>query len=95
MYTKARSSGWSLHGLWWCVIWVSILAVIPVNYLTRHRRYDTGTISGIIAMDFWKKEFSTQADGSITAAEDSLIVSILSAVSVKTVSLRLFSDLII
>ena len=30
-------------------------------------------------MPFWKQEFSTQADGSITASEDSLIVSILSA----------------
>jgi SP family sugar:H+ symporter-like MFS transporter len=42
-------------------------------------RYDTGTISGIIAMDYWKKEFSTEPDLSITAAQDSLIVSILSA----------------
>ncbi|EAT83601.1 hypothetical protein HBI56_229400 [Parastagonospora nodorum] len=41
--------------------------------------YDTGTISGIIAMPYWQKEFSTQPDGSITASEDSLIVSILSA----------------
>ncbi|KAF1942086.1 glucose transporter-like protein [Clathrospora elynae] len=41
--------------------------------------YDTGTISGIIAMKYWKKEFSTEADGSITAAQNSLIVSILSA----------------
>ncbi|EDU40664.1 AraJ Arabinose efflux permease [Pyrenophora tritici-repentis] len=41
--------------------------------------YDTGTISGIIAMDYWKKSFSTQPDFSITASEDSLIVSILSA----------------
>jgi len=30
-------------------------------------------------MPYWKKEFSTQADGSLTASEDSLIVSILSA----------------
>lgn len=42
--------------------------------------YDTGTIGGIIAMDYWKKTFSTQPDGyTITASEDSLIVSILSA----------------
>jgi SP family sugar:H+ symporter-like MFS transporter len=32
-------------------------------------------------MDYWKKTFSTQPDGSLTASEDSLIVSILSAVS--------------
>ena len=30
-------------------------------------------------MDYWKKEFSTEPDLSITAAQDSLIVSILSA----------------
>lgn len=30
-------------------------------------------------MPFWKQEFSTQANGGITASEDSLIVSILSA----------------
>jgi SP family sugar:H+ symporter-like MFS transporter len=41
--------------------------------------YDTGTIAGILTMKFWKKGFSTQPDGSITASEDSLIVSILSA----------------
>ncbi|TVY92246.1 putative glucose transporter [Lachnellula willkommii] len=46
--------------------------------------YDTGTISGIIAMNFWLKEFSTgntNADGApvITASQQSEIVSILSA----------------
>lgn len=41
--------------------------------------YDTGTISGILNMKFWKQTFSTQPDGDITASEDSLIVSILSA----------------
>ncbi|KAF2457097.1 glucose transporter-like protein [Lineolata rhizophorae] len=41
--------------------------------------YDTGTISGILAMDYWKREFSTEPDGEITPAQDSLIVSILSA----------------
>jgi MFS family permease len=30
-------------------------------------------------MDYWKREFSTEPDFSITAAQDSLIVSILSA----------------
>ncbi|KAH7122635.1 high affinity glucose transporter RGT2 [Dendryphion nanum] len=41
--------------------------------------YDTGTISGILAMPYWLKSFSTNAEGTITASEDSLIVSILSA----------------
>jgi len=41
--------------------------------------YDTGTISGILAMPYWLQEFSTEANGEITPAQDSLIVSILSA----------------
>ncbi|KAF2012811.1 glucose transporter-like protein [Aaosphaeria arxii CBS 175.79] len=41
--------------------------------------YDTGTISGILAMDYWLKLFSKNAEHTITSAEDSLIVSILSA----------------
>lgn len=40
--------------------------------------YDTGTIGGILAMDFWQKTFATDGE-SITPAQDSLIVSILSA----------------
>lgn len=30
-------------------------------------------------MPYWKREFATQANGELTASEDSLIVSILSA----------------
>ena len=42
--------------------------------------YDTGTISGILAMPYWLKEFSTTSDKtSILASNKSLIVSILSA----------------
>jgi SP family sugar:H+ symporter-like MFS transporter len=45
--------------------------------------YDTGTIGGILAMPYWKKEFSTgytTGDGpNVTAAQTSEIVSILSA----------------
>jgi SP family sugar:H+ symporter-like MFS transporter len=41
--------------------------------------YDTGTIAGILTMDYWKMLFSTRPDGEISASEDSLIVSILSA----------------
>ncbi|KAI5811590.1 general substrate transporter [Peziza echinospora] len=45
--------------------------------------YDTGTIGGILAMDFWVKEFAQNhhADGTpyISASQKSLIVSILSA----------------
>lgn len=45
--------------------------------------YDTGTIGGILAMDYWKRQFSTgyEVGGvpDITAAQTSEIVSILSA----------------
>lgn len=45
--------------------------------------YDTGTIGGILAMRFWKDEFSTgyrDKEGlNITASQSSQIVSILSA----------------
>lgn len=47
-------------------------------------RYDTGTISGILAMKYWHTEFSTgykdtNGDLNITASQSSAIVSILSA----------------
>ncbi|KAF2756000.1 general substrate transporter [Pseudovirgaria hyperparasitica] len=41
--------------------------------------YDTGTISGILAMPYWLQTFSTTPDNTLTASQDSLIVSILSA----------------
>jgi sugar porter (SP) family MFS transporter len=45
--------------------------------------YDTGTIGGIIAMPFWKKQFSTgftdKNGPNVTSSQSSLIVSILSA----------------
>jgi MFS family permease len=39
----------------------------------------TGTISGILAMPYWINEFKTEGNDGITPAQDSLIVSILSA----------------
>jgi len=48
--------------------------------LTRLLRYDTGTISGILAMPYWLQKFTTPGnDGKLTASQNSLIVSILSA----------------
>ncbi|KAM0549528.1 hypothetical protein ACHAPJ_009344 [Fusarium lateritium] len=46
--------------------------------------YDTGTISGILAMPYWQREFSTghtDAEGNpnVSASQESAIVSILSA----------------
>ena len=48
------------------------------------KRYDTGTISGILAMSFWQDEFSTGYVDStghlnVTASQSATIVSILSA----------------
>jgi SP family sugar:H+ symporter-like MFS transporter len=49
--------------------------------LTRSSRYDTGTISGIIAMKYWQTHGFADASNNynLTASQDSLIVSILSA----------------
>ncbi|OQO04491.1 hypothetical protein B0A48_09413 [Cryoendolithus antarcticus] len=41
--------------------------------------YDTGTIGGILSMPYWVSTFITEGRAEITPAEDSLIVSILSA----------------
>lgn len=42
--------------------------------------YDTGTISGILAMPYWTRQFADPENNyEITASQDSLIVSILSA----------------
>ena len=41
--------------------------------------YDTGTIGGILAMDYWRAEFATGDSTDVTAEQESLIVSILSA----------------
>lgn len=59
--------------------WPAILIGLFVAFGGVLFGYDTGTISGILAMKYWKKEFATEADGELTSAEDSLIVSILSA----------------
>ncbi|KJX99628.1 high affinity glucose transporter RGT2 like protein [Zymoseptoria brevis] len=40
--------------------------------------YDTGIISGILAMKYWINSFTTGDNTAITTSEDSLIVSILS-----------------
>jgi SP family sugar:H+ symporter-like MFS transporter len=47
-------------------------------------RYDTGTISGILAMKYWDRQFSTGfrdslGDLDVTASQSATIVSILSA----------------
>lgn len=46
-------------------------------------RYDTGSISGVLAMDYFQKTFATQNDSAgipaLTSGQTSLVVSILSA----------------
>lgn len=63
--------------------WPAILIGLFVAFGGVLYGYDTGTISGIIAMPYWLKLFATetnaQGEPEITAAQDSLIVSILSA----------------
>jgi len=41
--------------------------------------YDTGTISGIIGMQYWQNEFADPGTDAVTSSQESLIVSILSA----------------
>jgi len=59
--------------------WPAILIGLFVAFGGVLFGYDTGTISGILAMPYWLGQFSTQANHTLTASEDSLIVSILSA----------------
>ena len=49
----------------------------PTHYVNLFARYDTGTISGITAMNYWLNLFT--ADGTLPSSQNSLIVSILSA----------------
>ncbi|KAF2680222.1 general substrate transporter [Lentithecium fluviatile CBS 122367] len=63
--------------------WPAILIGLFVAFGGILFGYDTGTISGILAMPYWLSGFATElnADGEpeLTASQDSLIVSILSA----------------
>ncbi|ORX90264.1 glucose transporter-like protein [Clohesyomyces aquaticus] len=59
--------------------WPAILIGLFVAFGGVLFGYDTGTISGILAMPYWLQEFSTTSDGTLTGAQDALIVSILSA----------------
>ena len=79
----------SLVSLWHLVVFflgilriVNPIVVSPTNSSVSNR-YDTGTIGGILAMNYWVKEFAQKwnADGDpyISASQKSLIVSILSA----------------
>ncbi|KFA81230.1 hypothetical protein S40288_07881 [Stachybotrys chartarum IBT 40288] len=64
--------------------WAAILIGLFVAFGGVLFGYDTGTISGILAMPYWRRLFSTghvDADGNpaVTASQESAIVSILSA----------------
>ena len=72
----------------WCSLWVRFhifYATANRWLITFHtRRYDTGTISGILAMPYWQRLFSTgyvdpEGNPNVTASQESAIVSILSA----------------
>lgn len=76
---------WSIRSFWWCVVWVSVSNAYPTTMFTDVFRYDTGTIGGILGMNYWRKTFSTgfinKTDNmlDVSAEQTSLIVSILSA----------------
>ncbi|KAK1773811.1 hypothetical protein QBC45DRAFT_397693 [Copromyces sp. CBS 386.78] len=65
-------------------VWFSVLIGVFVAFGGLLFGYDTGTISGIIAMKYWQQHFSTgytDVEGHLTISpsQSSLIVSILSA----------------
>lgn len=57
--------------------------LLPLGRANISHSYDTGTISGIIVMPYWKQQFSTgytdSSGPNITTSQESAIVSILSA----------------
>jgi sugar porter (SP) family MFS transporter len=59
--------------------WPAILIGLFVAFGGVLFGYDTGTISGIIGMDYWQREFRQPGQEAVTSSEESLIVSILSA----------------
>jgi sugar porter (SP) family MFS transporter len=59
--------------------WPAILVGLFVAFGGVLFGYDTGTISGILAMPYWLKEFTTTPDHTLKTSDKSLIVSILSA----------------
>ena len=59
--------------------WPAILIGLFVAFGGVLFGYDTGTIGGILAMDFWIDQFKTEGNTGITPSQDALIVSILSA----------------
>ena len=72
--------------LWWCALWVGYPSVEGLSRADRlvPCRYDTGTISGILAMPYWQRLFSTgyidaEVNPNVTPSQESAIVSILSA----------------
>lgn len=88
-----------LRCLWWSPLWLrydDVPAAQCVKMLTDFE--DTGTISGILAMPYWQRLFSTgyidpNGDPNITTAQESTIVSILSAGTFfGALSTALFSD---
>lgn len=78
-----------LCGLWRCSLWVCArfcleLFGLKTNQTLALSSYDTGTISGILAMPYWQRLFSTgyidpQGNPNITTSQESAVVSILSA----------------
>jgi hypothetical protein len=91
-FCNAGHPHWSLCRLWRYPFRVSLSMRFALRLASHRprsrefqRRYDTGTIGGILAMPYWRNQFSTgftnPIDGQpdVTSSQSSLIVSILSA----------------
>lgn len=61
----------------------TIVTAIWTQFSWDFSRYDTGSISGVLAMDYFQNEFSTGVNShgvpALTSSQTSLVVSILSA----------------
>ncbi|RMY04747.1 hypothetical protein D0868_06789 [Hortaea werneckii] len=74
--------------------WPSILVGLFAAFAGILYGYDTGTISGILEMDFWQQEFGKDGRDYILDSEQSLIVSILSVGTfVGALSAGILSDI--
>jgi hypothetical protein len=84
-FCSPSNSHWAIRSLRGYSLRVCFLRDLCVSPLLTFVRYDTGTIGGILAMPYWRNQFSTGYknldDGlpDVSPSQSSMIVSLLSA----------------